>query len=80
MTAADFKTLSIGFVIELCIARLELAAGREDRSEETYLKMRDILPVVTERFEHGEIGEERYTEWMDKYIRLEGMYGFEYND
>nr|WP_295229937.1 hypothetical protein [Ruminococcus sp.] len=43
--------------------------------EEKYLKMKSVLPFVTERFENKEISEEQYSEFMNRYKKLEDRYG-----
>ena len=46
--------------------------------EEKYLKFKEILPLVEERHENGEISESEYTDFIKKYQSLEGQYGWDY--
>ena len=43
LTAADFEKMSIGFVIDVCLARIDLMKGKKNNDEETYLKMKGIF-------------------------------------
>lgn len=76
LTAADFERLSIGFVIDLCAAKVRLKSGETDMEEEKYMKMKRSIGIVRKKYERGEISDERYQEYMKKYNELEGRYGF----
>lgn len=76
MTAADFERLSIGFVIDLCAAKVRLKSGEADLEEEKYMKMKRNVGVVQKKYERGEISDERYQDYMSKYKELEERYGF----
>lgn len=80
LSAADFSKLSLGFIIDFCIINNKLK-NKEDihREEKNFNSMKSVMPVVIEEYQNGEITEERYLEFMNKYNRLEGLYGFEYN-
>jgi len=43
--------------------------------EEKFQKMKSVLPFVTERFENKEISTEQYSEFMNRYKKLEDRYG-----
>nr|DAY92479.1 MAG TPA: hypothetical protein [Caudoviricetes sp.] len=43
--------------------------------EEKYQKMKSVLSFVTERFENKEISEKQYSEFMNRYRKLEDRYG-----
>ena len=43
--------------------------------EEKYQKMKSVLPFVIERFESKEISEKQYSEFMNRYRKLEDRYG-----
>lgn len=77
MTVADFNILSIGFVVEFCLERLNSDTNKKS-DEEKYLKFKEILPLVEERHEDGEISESEYTDFIKKYQSLEGQYGWDY--
>ena len=77
MTAADFERISIGFVIDLCAARVRLKSGEADLEEEKYMKMKRNIGTVRKKYERGEISDERYQEYMSKYKALEERYGFD---
>lgn len=76
LTAADFERLSIGFVIDLCAAKVRLKSGETDMEEEKYMKMKRSIGIVRKKYERGEISDERYQEYMKKYKDLEERYGF----
>lgn len=77
LSAADFSKLSLGFIIDFCIINNKLK-NKEDihREEKNFNNMKSIINVVAEEYQNGEITEERYLEFINKYNRLEGLYGF----
>lgn len=77
MTVADFNKLSIGFVVEFCLERLSPGTNQKS-AEEKYLKFKEILPLVEEQHESGEISESEYTDFIKKYQSLEDQYGWDY--
>ena len=79
LTAADFEKMSIGFVIDTCLARIDLIKGKKNSDEETYLKMKGIVDSVRAKFESGGISQARYDDFLTKYRRLEAIYGFDYD-
>ena len=76
LTAADFERLSIGFVIDLCAAKVRLKSGEADLEEEKYMKMKRNVGLVQKKYERGEVSDERYQDFMKKYKELEERYGF----
>lgn len=79
MTAADFKRLSLGFVIDFCTCRLQIEKGEEINEENKYHQLKDVLPFVEEEYENGVIDESRYRDFIADYKELEGKYGWEYD-
>lgn len=76
LTAADFKNFSIGTVIDICAARVNLDKGDENGDEEKYIMMRSNLTAIQKSYESGKITEERYAEFMTKFKALEERYEF----
>lgn len=79
MTVTDLEKLSIGFVIDFCLTKQSLLNGKPDEDEDKYYKLKDILPFVIENYENGEISEEEYKGFIEKYQSLEDYYGWEYD-
>lgn len=78
MTAADFEKMSIGFVVDYCVARSELERGKKDNDENKYIMLKKNYSVIQDKYEKGEISEERYGDFMKRYKELEALYGFDY--
>ena len=78
MTAADFKNFSLGFIIEYCLTRSEIASGEYESDEKKYLKMKDIYPFVQEDYENGKKDEQAYIDFMKRFTELEEQYGWDY--
>lgn len=78
MTVADFKHLSLGFVIDFCVTKAYLENGNFNSDEERYRQMKDIIDYVTEDYENGTINAERYNDFMIKFKSLEERYGWDY--
>lgn len=76
MTVADLQRFTIGFVIDYIKTYFALKNNNNiHEDEEKYQKMKSVLPFVTERFESKKISEEQYSEFMNRYKRLEDRYG-----
>lgn len=76
LTIADFKKISIGFVLDF----LEIQSDIDTQSdihldEKNYNQMLSIFPIVEEKFKNGKISEKRYKEWIEKFKALEEEYG-----
>lgn len=78
MTVADFEKMSIGFVVDYCVARLELEHGDKNDDESKYLLLKKNYKPIQEKYERGEISEKRYSEFMTRYKNMEALYGFDY--
>ena len=79
LPVADLEKLSIGFVIDFCLTKQSLLNGKPDEDEDKYYKLKDVLPFVIENYENGEISEEEYKGFIEKYQSLEDYYGWEYD-
>lgn len=78
MTVADFEKMSIGFVVDYCVARLELEHGDKNDDESKYLLLKKNYKPIQEKYERGDISEKRYSEFMTRYKNMEALYGFDY--
>lgn len=78
LTVADFKILSIGFVVDYCIARSELESGDNNDEEKKYIMLKKNYSIIRDKYERGEISEEKYQSFMKRYEKMEALYGFDY--
>jgi len=53
--------------------------GKTDEDEDKYYKLKDVFPFVTESYENGEISEDEYKGFIEKYQSLEEYYGWEFD-
>ncbi len=68
LSVADLKLLTIGYTTDYCEEFLK--KGKNSDSDK-YRQFKDILPIVLEEYENGEITETRYLEFMQRYKQLE---------
>jgi len=78
LTAADFEKMSIGFVVDYCVARSDLEHGDKSNDEDNFIMLKKNYSVIQDKYEKGEISEERYEDFMKRYKELEALYGFDY--
>lgn len=76
LTVADFKSLSIGFIIDFCLENS--GAEKDDCDAEKYQKLKDIVKFVDEDYQNGDITEDEYLKFKKNYQRLEDQYGWNY--
>lgn len=77
LTAAELKKFSIGYVVSFIDVFAKIKRGVNIHAEEEkYLKLKSILPFVTERLKNGEVSEQEYNEFMKDYKKLEDKYEF----
>lgn len=70
--------MSIGFVVDYCIARSELENGDTNDEEKKYIMLKKNFPSIQDKYERGEISEERYQSLLQRYEKMEALYGFDY--
>nr|DAF34284.1 MAG TPA: hypothetical protein [Caudoviricetes sp.]DAL92355.1 MAG TPA: hypothetical protein [Caudoviricetes sp.] len=76
LTVADLQRFTIGFVLDYIETYFALRNNKNiHEDEEKYQKMKSVLPFVKERFESKEISEKQYSEFMNRYRKLEDRYG-----
>lgn len=76
LTVADFKTLSLGFVLDVCDVQVKLANGEDiHQDEEHYHQLKDVYNFMISGYNDGTISKERYTQFMEEYEELNEIYG-----
>lgn len=76
LTAADFKILSIGFVLNFLDMQVKIANNKDiHAAEKKYNRMKRDLPYVEKRYRSGQLDREPYLEFIRKYKALEKRYG-----
>ena len=76
LTVADFKTFSIGYIIDYCVTNIKLLKGENlHEDEEKYHKLKDVLPFVEENYKNEIISEKEYKKFMSDFKILEERYG-----
>lgn len=74
LTVADFKLMSIGFLIDVCKEKTDMLNGEHEDREEKYLQIKAHLPIIERKYAEGTITEARYQEYMARYKELAAEY------
>lgn len=76
LTVADFKNLSIGFVLDFIETQFKINKGVNLHSEEIrYYRMKKIRSSIERKYLNKEITEKDYLNWVAKFSVLEARYG-----
>ena len=76
LTVADFKSFSIGYIIDFCTTTVKLLKGENlHEAEEKYHKLKDVLPFVEENYKNGKTSAAEYEKFMSDFKISEERYG-----
>lgn len=70
--------MSIGFLVDYISARADLEHGEDNNEESKYIVLKKNYNVIQEKYERGEVSDEKYKSFMTRYKKLEALYGFDY--
>ena len=65
-------------MVDYCIARSELENGDTNDEEKKYIMLKKNYSIIQDKYERGEISEEKYQSFMKRYEKMEAQYGFDY--
>lgn len=75
LTVADFKELTIGFILNFFDIHLKLSKGINIHKEEIkYQRMKKAYPTIEKRYRSGKLDEREYKEFIHKFKVLEERY------